>query len=111
MSEQVVALGIQARIEQLRGFIRRIAEMKRRYRELEANPVADPIQRENARVAWQAYEREFCWRHEEVGAILDFYASEITLPEPEPAPVVLKKPAGHARRTKPASMLGESKAV
>jgi hypothetical protein len=85
MSGQTVALGIGARIEQLRAIINRIRELKRQYRELELNPFEDPEKREQARVHWRAYEREFSWRYDDVAAVLDYFTEQHSKAPPAPA--------------------------
>lgn len=90
------ALGIQERIDNLRGAIARIEALRDRCRKLEASG-ADPGEIERARALWKAHEREFgSTQWATVKTVIEHYTTVAAAPTPAPAPE--QPPAAPARK-------------
>ena len=100
------ALGIQERIDNLRGAIARIEGLRARCRKLEACG-ADPAEIESARALWKAHEREFgATQWPAVKAVIEHYttpaaAAEPTGKTPEPAAALERRPPARALTATP----------
>lgn len=78
------ALGIQERIDGLRGLISRIEVLRDRYRKLETDPKAGRREIDNARDIWRAHMIELGSQWETIRTVIEHYQ------HPEPA-----TPAAH----------------
>ena len=94
------ALGIQERIDALRGAIARIEALRGRCRQLEASG-ADPREVENARALWRAHEREFgSTQWPAVKAVIEHYTTPAAAPiQPAPAAGLVPIPTAGRSRT------------
>jgi hypothetical protein len=69
----------------LRGTVERIRALQQRYRELSAEPAADPAAVEDARIQWQSWQRELGSHWQTIGEMIaEIVPAEIQALAPRP---------------------------